>query len=60
MKAKIILFNWSLSIFGLCVDAERSPFWAVMVGFAWFAASTLILIHADRKGTMDNLKRNFK
>ncbi|HBX44447.1 MAG TPA: hypothetical protein DEG28_00940 [Porphyromonadaceae bacterium] len=60
MKAKIILVNFMLSFIGLSIDTENSPFWAGLVAIAWFLISGAILIRADRRGAMDNLKRKFK
>jgi hypothetical protein len=53
MKAKhFILTNWMLSLVGLSVDTEATPLWGVMLMFAWFIISSILLIHADRKGLM--------
>lgn len=47
MKAYLIITNFALSIFGLS---------AGLIGLPWFFISCTILIRADKKGTMDNLK----
>ena len=60
MKAKLILINWALSFMGLCVDTEKSPLWAVLVMFSWFAVSSLLLIYADKHGWMDNIRKHLK
>jgi len=55
MKAKIIIINWCLSLCGLSIDTEYSPFWAVFLIVVWFVAATLLLKHADRKGWMNQI-----
>lgn len=60
MKAKIILINWCLSFTGLCIDAEQSPLWAVLVAVAWFALSSLLLKHADKKGWLKEIVKHYK
>lgn len=59
MKAYLILINWTLSFMGLTINTEQSPLWAVLIGIAWFIASSILLIRADRKGTMDKLNKHF-
>jgi hypothetical protein len=39
----IIIINWLLSFFSLCIDTEQSPLWAVLACGAWFAVSSLLL-----------------
>lgn len=59
MKARLIYINWCLGFFGLFIDTEFSPLWAVAVGFVWFIIASILLIYADKKGWMDDLvKRN--
>jgi len=60
MKAILILLNWCLSLCGLSIDTERSPFWAVMLMVAWFGASTLLLKYAFKKGWMNDIIKRFK
>jgi len=60
MKAKLILTNWALSFMGLCIDTERSPLWAVLLMFGWFAGSSLLLWYADRRGWMNGIRKRFK
>jgi len=56
VRALLIGVNWALSFFGLCVDADHSAWWAVLLGFGWFAGASLLLHYADRKGWMNELK----
>lgn len=57
MKAKIILANWMLSLCILvCTNTEYTKFWAVMLIFGWFCASSILFIYADRKGWMKGIK----
>jgi hypothetical protein len=60
MKAKIILVNWCLSFFGLCIDTERSPLWAVLLMVAWFVGSSLLLKYADKRGWMNEIIKRYK
>ncbi len=60
MKAYFILINWMLSFMALSIDTENSSFVAVMIVFAWFAISSIILIHAQRRGTLRNIEKRFK
>lgn len=60
MKAYIIIINWTLSIFGLGIESTDGTVWGTLIGFAWFALSTMILIRADKKGTMNKLDKLFK
>ena len=60
MKAKLILVNWALSFIGLSIDTEHSPLWAVLMMFAWFACSTLLMKYADKKGWLDDIYKRFK
>jgi hypothetical protein len=61
MKAKIILLNWGLSLcLVACLDTERSPMWSVLLMFAWFSGSSLLLAYADRRGWMDKIKKTLK
>jgi hypothetical protein len=60
MKAKAIILNWVLSPIGLSIDTEHSPIWAVLLMFAWFGASSLLLIRADRKGWLRDICKRFK
>lgn len=57
IKAILILLNFALSLVGLCVDPAHGPIWASIAGYLWFAGSCTLLIRADKKGTMDNLKK---
>lgn len=60
MKAIFILVNWALSLMSLCIDTERSPLWASLLCVVWFAASSLLLKYADRKGWLDKICKTFK
>ncbi len=60
MKSKIILINWMLSFAALSIDTEKSSFVAVMIVFAWFAISSIILIRAQRRGTLRKIEKQFK
>lgn len=60
MKAKLIFINWCLGFFGLFIDTEHSPLWAVAVGFLWFMIATILLIYADKKGWMDGFVKRYK
>ena len=60
MKAKIILINWCLSLFGLCVDTDNNPLWIVFIAVAWFVLSTLLLKYADKKGWLKNIYKQIK
>jgi hypothetical protein len=60
MKAYLILINWILSFCGLCIDAENSPLWAVLIMAAWFVASCFLLRWADKRGWMKNIVERFK
>jgi len=58
MKAKLIVINWTVSFMGLCIDTEHSPLWAVTVAVIWFAASSLLLKYAARKGWTDKIVKH--
>lgn len=60
MKAKFIAINWCLSFIGLSVDTERSSLLMVLVMIAWFTISSLLFIHADKKGWFDHIYKNNK
>lgn len=60
MKAYIILINWCLSFMALSIDTEHSSFVAVMIVFAWFALSTVVLIRAHKRGTLRKIEKRFK
>lgn len=60
MKAKLILINWCLSFFGLCIDMEHSPLWAVLIAVGWFFISSLLLKYADKKGWMNEIVKRYK
>lgn len=60
MKAKAILTNWILSFMALSIDTEESSFIAVIIVFAWFAASSIILILAQRRGAFSEIEERFK
>jgi hypothetical protein len=61
MKATLILVNWLMSFAALLgVDTEIAPLGDALIIFLWFAASTLILIHADKAGAMKQLNELFK
>jgi hypothetical protein len=55
MRQILIISNWALSFFGLCIDTEYSPFWAVMLMIGWFAASSLLLRYAYRRGWLKDI-----
>ncbi|HPW66069.1 MAG TPA: hypothetical protein PLS84_03190 [Salinivirgaceae bacterium] len=50
MRQTLILINWIISVLALTIDAERSPMYAVLICVAYFIASSLLLLHAQRKG----------
>jgi hypothetical protein len=54
MKTNLIFINWVLSIFGLSIDTERSPLWAVGIMFTWFAVSCFLLKYANRPASKEN------
>ncbi|MCL2651146.1 MAG: hypothetical protein FWD60_09020 [Candidatus Azobacteroides sp.] len=60
MKTKLVLINWILSFMGLCIDTERSPLWAVLLMFVWFAGSSLLLIYADKRGRLNDIRKRYK
>lgn len=60
MKAYIILINWCISFMALSIDTERSSFVAVMVVFAWFVLSTLVLVRAHKRGTFRKIEKRYK
>lgn len=60
MKAKAILTNWILSFMALSMDTEESSFIAVIIVFAWFAASSIILMLAQRRGAFRKIEKRFK
>jgi hypothetical protein len=45
----ILTINWLLSMCSLCIDTERSPFWAVLACAAWFCVSAVLLRLSERK-----------
>jgi hypothetical protein len=50
MKRSILIaVNWVFSFCGLCIT---EPFFATMIGVAWFCASCVLLNYADKKGWM--------
>jgi len=57
MKAKAILVNWLLSFMGLCIG---SPFLAAMIGVSWFIGSSFLLVYADRRGWMNEIRKRYK
>lgn len=59
MKAYLILINWTLSFAGLTMGTDSNPLWAVAAGVAWFIVSSILLMRADRKGTMDKVLKHF-
>lgn len=60
IKSKSILINWILSFTALSIDTEESSFLAVIIVFAWFAASSIILILAQRRGAFRKIEKQFK
>jgi hypothetical protein len=60
MKAYFILINWTLSFTGLTMATDNNPLWAVALGVAWFAVSSILLIRADRRGDLKNIEKRFK
>lgn len=60
MRAYIIVANWVLSFFGLGVEGTNGSIWPTLVGFTWFILSTLILIRADKKGSLRKIEKRFK
>lgn len=60
IKAILILLNFALSLVGLCVDPAHGPIWASIAGPVWFAGSCVLLIRADKAGTMDKINKQFK
>lgn len=60
MKAYIIIINWTLSFFGLGMESTDGTVWGTLIGFVWFAMSTLILIRADKKGDLKKINKLFK
>lgn len=60
MKDYFILINWILSFMALSIDTEESSLMAVMIVFAWFATSSIILIRAQRSGTLRKIEKRFK
>ncbi len=50
MKSKAILTNWILSFMALSIDTDKSSFIAVIIVFAWFLLSTVILIRTSDRG----------
>lgn len=55
MKAKLIILNWCLSFSGLYVDTEKSTLVAVLLLFAWFILSSLLIRHAYNKGWLNSI-----
>lgn len=60
MRAYIIIINWCLSFFGLGMESTDGGVLPTLVGFAWFALSTLILIRAEKKGRFKEINKRFK
>lgn len=60
MKKYLILINWCLAFTGLSIDTEKSSFVAVMVIFAWFAISSILLIRAQQRGDFRKIEKRFK
>jgi hypothetical protein len=56
MKGVLVSLNFALSLLGLSIDTNRSPIWAVLVVFLWFAASTWLLRVAYHKGWMKQIE----
>ena len=57
MKAKLILINWCISLFGLCVDVDNSPLWVVFTCVVYFIGSSLLLVWADQKGILEKISK---
>lgn len=60
MRAYIIIINWCLSFFGLGMESTDGGVLPTLVGFTWFALSTLILIRADKKGELEKVNKLLK
>lgn len=60
MKAYIVIINWTLSFFGLGLESTDGTVWGSVIGVAWFALSTILLIRADKKGDLKKVERFFK
>lgn len=55
MRAYIIVINWVVSLMGLSIDIDHSPFWAVIIVVVWFTGSSLLLQYAHHKGWLDKI-----
>ena len=44
MKRILVSVNWALSFMCMCADTEQSSLAVVLVIFAWFFVSTMIMI----------------
>lgn len=60
MKSKLIIINWCLSFCSLCIDTERSPFWAVVAIGAWFTLSTILMNYGNKKGLFNKIIKQYK
>lgn len=60
MKAYIVIINWTLSFFGLGLESTDGTVWGSVIGVAWFALSTILLIRVDKKGDLKKVERFFK
>lgn len=50
IRTFLIKLNMAMSLMGLTIDADTSPFWAVLLMVAWFIASVLLVRLAVRRG----------
>jgi hypothetical protein len=58
MKAIAIVSNWLIALlFAGSIDTEASPLWASMLAVLWFAAASLLLRFAHRRGWLNRLNR---
>ena len=60
MKGYLITGNWLMSFVGASVDTELSPLWVVLLMYAWFFVSTLLMNLAHRKGWLNRVVERFK
>ncbi len=60
MKAILILTNFALSFIGLCIDPHSAPFYAPIIGVAWFMSACYLLQRAHKNGTMDRVNEIMK
>lgn len=49
MKLYVILINWLVSLFSLCIDTETAPLWVVVAVVAWFGISTRWLVGVEKE-----------